>query len=158
MKVANAMHFGIHCVSPDASVSEVAEVMRQEGIGAVPVVDAGHLLGMITDRDLALRVFSRNANPAEVRARDVMTRDVISCRQDQSIEDAIRLMAEYLVRRLPVIDSNKRMVGMLSLGDIAFHSGSKLSGELLCCLSRFRTRARPRVGQGDHFPLRSHRG
>ncbi len=158
MKVANAMHLGIHCVSLDASVTEVAEVMRQEGIGAVPVADADRLLGMITDRDLALRVFSKNASPAEVRARDVMTRDVISCRQDQSIEDAIRLMSEHLVRRLPVVDSNKRTVGMLSLGDIAFHSGSKLSGELLSCLSRFRTRSSSGVGQSDHFPLRSRRG
>ena len=131
--------------------------MQQEGIGAVPVADDNHLMGMITDRDLALRVFSKNTDPERVRARDVMTSDVISCRQDQSIEDAVHLMAEYLVRRLPVVDDNERAVGMLSLGDIAFHSGGKLSGELLCSLSRFRTRAGSR-GEGDHSALRFRRG
>lgn len=131
MNVEQAMHKGASCVSPDAPVAEVARLMKKDDIGAVPVCENDHLVGMITDRDMALRLLSNGADPKSQTARDVMTKGIIYCRSDQSIEDAIHLMEDKKVRRLPVINDKKRLVGMLSLSDISHHAGRELSGELV---------------------------
>lgn len=146
MKVESAMHVGICCVSLDTAVSVIAHLMKCEGIGAVPVCKGDHLLGMVTDRDLALRALCKNADPGALKASDVMTRDVITCRADQDIEEAVRLMTEHLVRRLPVVDKKSRLIGMLSLGDVALHSSSQFCGDVLCSLSPFRTAMPSREG------------
>src|SRR6185312_3198604 len=105
--------------------------MKEQDIGALPVGENDRLIGMVTDRDLALRALGSGKDPSRLTARDVMTKGIIYCRTDQPLEDAIHLMEEKQVRRLPVIDENKRMVGMLALGDISHHVSRELCGELI---------------------------
>lgn len=131
MNIENAMHKGAQWVLPDTPVCEVAALMRKEDIGSVPVGENDRLVGMITDRDLVLRVLPDGADPKSIKARDVMTKGIVYCRTDQSIEDAIHLMEDRKIRRLPVIDDKKRLVGMLSLGDLSHHVSRELSGELM---------------------------
>ena len=135
MNIDKAMHKGAQWVSPDTPVSEVAALMKKDDIGSVPVGENDRLIGMITDRDLVLRVLPNGADPTKLKARDVMTKGIVYCRTDQSIEDAIHLMEDKKVRRLPVINDKKRLVGMLSLGDVSHHASRELSGELVHALA-----------------------
>lgn len=122
MIVAEAMHSGVRWVSPDASLREVARIMRDEDIGAVPVGKDDRLVGMVTDRDIAIRACTSDLTTSTLTAGDVMSSPIVCCRANQSIEEAARYMQSRRIRRLPVIDANKRMVGMLSLGDLS-HCG-----------------------------------
>jgi CBS domain-containing protein len=131
MNIEMAMHKGATWVSPDTPIKEVAALMKKEDIGSVPVGENDRLVGMITDRDLALRVLPDGADPTTLKAGDVMTKGIVYCRTDQSIEDAIHLMEDRKIRRLPVINDKKRLVGMLSLGDVSHHASRELSGELM---------------------------
>jgi CBS domain-containing protein len=131
MIVENAMHKGVSCVSPDTPVSEIAKLMKTDDIGAVPVCENDRLVGMITDRDLVTRLLPDGADPRQQTARTVMTAGIVYCRTDQSIDDAVHLMEDKMIRRLPVIDENKRLVGMLSLSDVSHHASRELSGELV---------------------------
>lgn len=131
MNVEQAMHKGASCVSPDAPIGEIAALMKKDDIGAVPVCENDRLVGMITDRDLAMRLLPNGTDPKRQTARNVMTTGIIFCRTDQSIEDAVHLMEDKKVRRLPVIDGKKRLVGMLSMSDISHHASRELSGELV---------------------------
>jgi CBS domain-containing protein len=130
MKVKDAMHEGVTWVEPDTKIGELARAMRDEGIGSIPVGENDRLIGMVTDRDIATKAFVDGRDPASLTARDVMHSPILYCRTEEDVDDAARLMEQHQVRRLPVIDENKRMVGMLSLGDIASASSRELVGEL----------------------------
>lgn len=130
MKVRQVMHAPADWVEADTPVSEVAARMAEADIGALPVGRNDRLIGMITDRDLALRVVAQKRDPQTTRAEDVMTSGLIWCRTEEDVEDAVHLMDQKKVRRLPVINEEKRLVGMLSLGDIAQGMGLQLAGEL----------------------------
>ncbi|PUB17470.1 CBS domain-containing protein [Yoonia sediminilitoris] len=131
MKISKAMHEHADWVSADTSVSDIANLMEKDDIGAVPVGKDDKLIGMITDRDIALRVVAAGRDPKTTTAKDVMTEGIVYCRTNETVEDAIHLMDQKKIRRLPVLDDNKRLVGMLSLGDVAHSVGRDLSGELL---------------------------
>lgn len=131
MDISRAMHKHADWASADMPVSEVARMMQKDDIGAIPVGKDDKLVGMITDRDIATRVVAKGRDPDRTAAEDVMTKGIVYCRTTESVEDAIHLMDQKKIRRLPVIDENKRLVGMLGLGDIAHAVGRDLSGELL---------------------------
>ena len=131
MNIEHAMHKGAEWIAPDTPVSKIASLMKNSDVGSLPVGENDRLIGMVTDRDLALRALANGKDISKLTARDVMTKGIVYCRTDQSLEDAVHLMEEKKIRRLPVIDRNKRLVGMLSLGDISHHGGRELSGELL---------------------------
>ena len=131
MKVKDAMHVGVTWESPDCRIGELARKMRDEGIGSIPIGENDRLIGMVTDRDIAIKAFADGKDASAMTARDVLTGPILYCRADEEVEDAARLMETHQVRRLPVIDENKRMVGMLSLGDIASSSTRELSGEVV---------------------------
>lgn len=135
MKVKSAMHQGVTCVGPATPVPEIARQMRDGDIGAIPVSDDGHLLGMITDRDIACRAVANGGDIAHLTARDVMSKNVVSCREDDDLDDAVRVMKSKAVRRLPVTDGKANLVGMLSLGDVSQMAARTLSGELLRAIS-----------------------
>ncbi|MGR3321809.1 MAG: CBS domain-containing protein [Pseudooceanicola sp.] len=135
MEISKAMHARADWASADTPVSEVARMMRMDDIGAVPVGKDDKLIGMITDRDIALRVVAEGRDPDKTTAEEVMTRGIVYCRTHETVEDAIHLMDQKKIRRLPVIDDKKRLVGMLSLGDVAHAAGRELSGELLHAVS-----------------------
>ena len=131
MKVKDAMHPGVTWVGPDTGLSEMARSMRDEDIGSIPVGENDRLIGMVTDRDIALKAFADGMEPSLMTARDVMSGPILYCRADEDIDDAVRIMEMHQVRRLPVIDANKRMVGMLSLGDVAACTNRDLLGEVV---------------------------
>lgn len=131
MNIEHAMHKGAEWIAPDTPVSKIASLMKKSDVGSLPVGENDRLIGMVTDRDLAIRALADGKDISKLTARDVMTKGIVYCRTDQSLEDAVHLMEEKKIRRLPVIDKDKRLVGMLSLGDISHHGGRELSGELL---------------------------
>ena len=117
-------------VAPDTPVDEVARLMRDEDVGAVPVVEDGALAGMVTDRDLVVRVLADGRAPGEVRVVDAMTRDVRACREDEDVESALDRMRDLQVRRIPVLDRDGRLVGIVSLGDFAIREAGDLQETL----------------------------
>ena len=135
MKIKDVMHKGLECVSPGVSVSTVAQKMKQFDVGAIPVTDDGELIGMITDRDIVVRCLAEGKDISKLTAKDVMTRGVVYCRDTEEAEDAIRLMEEKQIRRLPVLDEKKQMVGMLSLGDVSHALSQDLAGEVAKAVS-----------------------
>ena len=135
MKVKDVMHNGTTCVEPSTLVSEIAKRMRESDVGAIPVKADSRLVGIVTDRDIICRAFADSGNPAKMTAQDVMTKDVVCCSPDDDIVVAIETMEARRVRRLPVTDSHKTMIGMLSLGDISHKVGKELSGEMLRAVS-----------------------
>lgn len=135
MKVTSVMHEGVQWVSPSTSIAEIARIMRDHDIGAVPVGENDKLIGMVTDRDLVCRMLADGRDPRKATARDVMTSGIAYCRAEQELDDALAIMQEKQIRRLPVIDKNKRMVGMLSLGDVSEGAKSQRAGDVLRAVS-----------------------
>ncbi len=135
MKVKEAMHKGTTCVEPGTLVTEIAKHMRDDDVGAIPVRADGRLVGIVTDRDIACRAVTRNGNIGKLTAQDVMTKDVSCCSAEDDLVIAIKTMEAKKIRRLPVTDAHKTMVGMLSLGDISHRLSNELSGEVLRAVS-----------------------
>jgi len=135
MQVKEAMHAGVEWVEPNTPVSTIAQKMRDLDIGAIPVCEKDHLVGMITDRDITCRAVAKGTDLSKLTASDVMTKDVVYCRDTEDLQDAIHIMEDKQIRRMPAIDENKRMVGMLSLGDISHAVSQALSGEVIKAVS-----------------------
>jgi len=135
MKVKDVMHRGVAWVEPNTSIRDVARMMRDNDIGSVPVGENDHLVGIVTDRDIICRGIADGADFSVLRARDVMSKPIIYCRADDELEQAIRIMEKNKIRRLPVIDKDKRLAGMLALGDISQIGGEDLAGEVMRSVS-----------------------
>ncbi|HEY6642119.1 CBS domain-containing protein [Povalibacter sp.] len=136
MKVREAMTHDVRLVRPDQTIREAAHLMAELDVGCLPVEDNDKMVGMITDRDIAVRAVSEGHGP-QTPIRDVMSRDVKYCYDDQSVDEVTRNMADIRVRRLPVVNRSKRLVGILSLGDLAIdESAQDEAGEALCGISR----------------------
>ena len=135
MKVKDVMHKGAICVEPRTSLADIAKRMRDDDIGALAVREDGHLVGFVTDRDIACRAFPRAEDVSRLTAQDVMTSNVVCCGADDDIEAAVTVMESKKIRRLPVTDGHKTMVGMLSLGDISHKVKRDLSGDVLRAVS-----------------------
>jgi CBS domain-containing protein len=135
MKVKDMMHKGVECVAPDTTMNSIAKRMKELDVGAMPIAKDGKLLGMITDRDITIRCVAGNENMGKVKAKDVMTQGVVYCRDNEDVEDALRLMEGKQIRRLPVLDEDMRMVGMVSLGDISHALPRDITGEVTKAVS-----------------------
>jgi CBS domain-containing protein len=135
MKVKEAMHKGVEWVSPDTSLPTIAGKMRQYDIGIIPVGENDRLIGMITDRDIAVRALPDGRDTSKLTARHVMTPEVIYCRDTDEVSEAAQTMERKHVRRLAVLDANKRMVGMLSLGDISHAVSPGIAAEVTKAVS-----------------------
>jgi CBS domain-containing protein len=132
MKIKDLMTRGPHSIGPDGSLRQASCEMKAYGIGFLPVCDEGRLVGIVTDRDIVVRALAANLDPAETRARAVMTADPVWCRDDDELADGVRLMESRRVRRVPVLDRANKLVGVLSLDDIARPDDRReLAGELL---------------------------
>jgi CBS domain-containing protein len=129
------MHSGVVAVDPGEPIREIAKIMRDEDIGSVPVIEGERLIGMVTDRDLVCRGLADGLDIESVTARDVMTMPGLYCNDTGDVEDAVHLMEGQKVRRLPVVDSEQRVIGMLALGDISARAPRDLSGEALQAVS-----------------------
>ena len=136
MKVKDAMHKGVDWVSPDTPITEIAKLMRAHDIGCIPIGEDDQLIGMVTDRDIVCKgLASKNFNAARMTARDVMTEGIHCCREDDDLAKAVHHMETLKIRRLPVINKSRRMVGILSLGDISCSAPSDLLSEILKSVS-----------------------
>ena len=135
MKVRDAMHKGAEWVEAVTTVATIAKKMRDLDVGAIPIGENDRLIGMVTDRDIAIRVVAEGKDAGKLTARDVMSKGIVFCRDTEDVEDAVRIMELKKIRRLPVLDENKRMVGMLSLGDVSHGAPQEISGETLKAVS-----------------------
>ncbi|HEY0682691.1 MAG TPA: CBS domain-containing protein [Steroidobacter sp.] len=136
MKIRDCMTRDVRMVRPDQSIREAAHLMAELDIGALPVQDNDRLVGMITDRDIAVRAVAEGRG-ADTRISDVMTNEIKYCYEDQDIDEVTRNMGEQRLRRLPVMNRDKRLVGILSLGDLALdEDAADEAGEALCGISR----------------------
>jgi CBS domain-containing protein len=125
MQLKDVMTPGVEVIAPEASIYEAAEKMSHRDVGPLPVCDGDRLIGMLTDRDITVRAVAAGRDPLTTKVREVMTPDVVYGFDDQDIQDAARLMAQYQIRRLPVLNRNKQLVGMVALGDLAVHPGTR---------------------------------
>jgi CBS domain-containing protein len=135
MKVKEVMHKGAEWEAPQTTVADVAQRMRDLDVGAIPVGENDRLIGMVTDRDIACRGVADGKDVSKLTARDIMSKGIFYCNDSEDLEDAMRIMEQKQVRRLPVINDKKRMVGMLSIGDIADAASHELSGEVIAAVS-----------------------
>jgi CBS domain-containing protein len=135
MKVKDMMHKGVECLSPDTAVNKVAKRMKELDVGAIPITKDGKLVGMITDRDITIRCVAQSEDMEKVKAKDVMTQGVVYCRDNEDVEDAVRIMEGKQIRRLPVLDETMKMVGMVSLGDISHALPRDITGEVTKAVS-----------------------
>ena len=110
-------------VTPSVSIEQAAQMMKFLNVGVLPVCEGTHLVGMLTDRDIVVRVVAEERSPGEVTVRDAMTADVTSCYEDQTVEEAVRVMAGRQIHRLPILAREDTLVGIISLGDVAIRSG-----------------------------------
>ena len=136
MKVQSAMHKGVEWVGPDTPITELAKLMRQHDVGSIPIGENDQLIGMVTDRDIVCKGLAQNGfDASRATARDVMTAGIHCCRDDDDLAKAVRHMEALKVRRLPVINKSKRMIGILSLGDVSGLASSDLLSEYVKSVS-----------------------
>lgn len=119
-------------ISPDFTIQQAADKMNTLDVGYLPVGENDKLVGTITDRDITIRAVAKGMDPSRTHVRDVMTKEIFYCFEDEPIEKAAKVMEDHQVRRLTVLNRNKRLVGICSIGDIAQRkSNRKLSGEIM---------------------------
>lgn len=136
MLVKEAMSSDVVWVTPSEEIGNVASKMKEFDIGAIPVCKNEEIVGIVTDRDIVVRGLVNHGNTANHAVREVMTEHPIWCSPNEDVEDAIRLMEDRQIRRLPVVDSEKHLIGLLSLGDISQKISHELSGEVIAAVSR----------------------
>lgn len=136
MKVTEIITHDPEVIRPESSLIEAAQKMKSLDIGMLPVCDGDRLVGMITDRDITVRGVAHGCDPKTTRVQEVMKPEVIYCFDDEDVKDVAKKMEEKQVRRLPVLNREKRLVGIVSLGDLAVRTGKeKLAGEVLEAVS-----------------------
>lgn len=135
MKIRDCMSSDVHLASPGDTIQSAAAMMAKIDAGAIPVGENDRLVGMITDRDIAVRAVANGRGP-DARVADVMSQDVKYCYEDEETEDVLANMGDIQVRRLPVLNRDKRLVGIISLGDLAMKGARAKTGEALGDISR----------------------
>ncbi|HWI59521.1 MAG TPA: CBS domain-containing protein [Bacillota bacterium] len=117
---------------PDCTLIEAAQKMKHLDVGVLPVCDGERLVGMITDRDITIRSIAEGCNPHLARVQQIMTRQIIYCGEDQDVQEVAQLMEQKQIRRIPVLDRNKQLVGIVSLGDLSVRAHDEpLAGKVL---------------------------
>ncbi|MEW6705076.1 MAG: CBS domain-containing protein [Pseudomonadota bacterium] len=122
-QIRDVMTSGVRTVSPDDSLQRVAQCMDELNVGAIPVCDGEKLIGMLTDRDIAVRAVAAGKPADTTCASDVMSSNVRWCYEDQDVDDVLDEMRDSQIRRVPVVDRQHKLVGIVSLGDLAERSG-----------------------------------
>jgi CBS domain-containing protein len=130
-KVRDIMTSGARCIAPDTTLTEAAKLMGELDVGALPVCHDDRLAGMVTDRDIAVRAVAQGRDPGKTTVRETMTEGIVFIYEDNDVEEAARLFEAKRIRRLPVLNREKRLVGIVSLGDLAVNAGAGLGGEAL---------------------------
>jgi len=132
MKIKDVMTTSVECVRPETTLQEAAAKMRSLNVGSLPVCEGDRPIGIVTDRDIVIRAIAEGRDPRTARVPEVMTADLVSVSETADVKDAARLMKDRQIRRIVVIDPSKRVVGIVSLGDIAVDAhDDKMSGDVL---------------------------
>lgn len=134
MKIRDLMTPDVRTITPDASIREAARLMAEADIGALPVSSGDRLTGMVTDRDIVIRAIA--VGKTEATVGEVMSHEVLYCRDEDEVTDVCENMSELQIRRLPVVNSDKRLVGIVSLADIADNAEAEEAGEALEAITR----------------------
>lgn len=136
MLLKEIMTTKVEALPPDASLFEVAKKMKDADIGTVPIEEKGKIIGMITDRDLVVRAFAEGWDFKKKIARDVMSKDVVYCYDDQTLDDAAHVFEEKKLYRMPVLNHDGKTVGMFSITDLAQHAPFDLTGAVIKAVSQ----------------------
>lgn len=131
MRISEVMSSEVRIADPDDTIQDIAQIMEDTDVGFLPVGEDDRLVGMVTDRDITIRAVARGLDPHTTRVREVMTDKVLYCFETDDVQEAARSMAELRVRRLPIVNGDKRLVGVVSLGDIAFLHSASIAGRAL---------------------------
>jgi CBS domain-containing protein len=118
-------------IAADKPVAEAAKLMRDEDVGLAPIVEGDRLIGTLTDRDIAIRVVAEGKDPQSTTVRDVASTDLVTVDPEQDFDEALRLMAQHQVRRLPVVEEDGRLVGVVAQADIARQADDRKTGEVV---------------------------
>jgi CBS domain-containing protein len=129
--VRDAMTSNPCTIDADKPVAYAAQMMRQENVGVAPIVEGDRLMGTLTDRDIVMRVVAEGKDPKTVTVREVATTQLITIDPEESLDEALRLMATHQVRRLPVVEEGGRVVGVLAQADVAEEAKTKKTGEMV---------------------------
>lgn len=130
MLIKEAMKTPPRSIAPSNTVAEAARVMDKECIGSLPVVKDGKLVGILTDRDICCRAIGQGRDPQRTSVRTIMSRDVVTCFDDQDLHDAAAVMERRKVLRVPILDRTKRLVGIVTLADLSHRVGPELTAEV----------------------------
>jgi CBS domain-containing protein len=132
MQVKEIMSRDVEVIHPDSVIQEAASKMKSFDVGSLPVSENGRLIGVVTDRDIAIRAVAVGRDPKTTKVSEAMTPELIYCFEDENVKEAAKLMERYQIRRLPILNRDKHLVGIVSLGDLAVEtSNEKLSGKVL---------------------------
>jgi CBS domain-containing protein len=123
-------------IEADKPVAEAAKLMRDEDVGLAPVVEGDRLVGTLTDRDIAIRVVAEGKDPASTPVREVASTDVVTVAPEQDLDEALGLMAQHQVRRIPVVEQDGRLVGVVAQADVARQADERQTGELVGQISQ----------------------
>jgi CBS domain-containing protein len=126
----SVMTTDVTTLPPSASVFEAAKVMKELNVGAIPICDGRRLIGMLTDRDIVVRLIAEQRNPSE-QVHNIMSGQVDYCYEDQDADEAVHIMQDRQIRRLPIVNRERELIGIVSLGDLAVKSDTGASGEAL---------------------------
>jgi CBS domain-containing protein len=130
-KVRDVMTDRPRCVTLETPISEVAQLMESEDIGSLPVLEGDQLAGMVTDRDIVLRAVAKGKDPRGMPVREVASRELVTVYAEDDLSNALKKMASQQVRRLPVVDEENRLVGVLAQADVALEVKEKAVGEMV---------------------------
>ena len=133
--IREAMTSNPTIVEPDTTAAEAARTMKSEDVGSLPIVEDGRLVGVVTDRDLAIRILAEDRG-ADTPVGEIASRDVVTADPEQSLEEAARLMAEHQIRRLPVTEEDGKLVGILAQADVAQAGHDSLTGDVVQQISK----------------------
>jgi CBS domain-containing protein len=131
MQIKEVMTPSPEVISPEASLAEAATIMKRLDVGSLPVGSNDSIVGWITDRDITTRATAEHRNPDAAAVREAMSPAVVFCMENDDVDDCARLMEEKQIRRLPVLNPERRLVGIVSLGDMALNTDKKLAGKIL---------------------------
>ena len=126
---------GVRAVAPTDSVMEAARTIKEQDVGSLPVVEDGRVVGIVTDRDIVVRAVAEGVDPRTATVGDVASGDLVTVEPDEDLDDALKLMAQHRVRRLPVVE-NGRLVGVVAQADVALEANDKDAGEMLAEISQ----------------------
>ncbi len=132
MKIKEIMTRELATIPPDATIRAAAQLMRDRDVGMLPVLDRGRLVGLVTDRDIVVRAIADNLDTKKTALREIMTTEIFFCYEHEDVAEAVECMQRKQVRRLLILNRTKRLVGVVSIGDLAVDTGDRqLAGEVL---------------------------